>query len=321
MGSACSRDPPATAKDEPQFSGNVGYDTVDTPNSNNSCLLAVKFVSGEKIRVFKYVSDKDDWSICHEIPVGGIFRTLIVQQYMLFIDWVDARRICCYDTTTRAIRTLDPFKEDVFRYYFAAEFQNKLYLFADVEDKRKVHVWDPAKDRWSEAPKLNVGRVHAAAVSHRGYLYVAGGSKSFPHNTELRSVERYDPRGRSWKRCADLVQARCAAGLVSAGAFLYIVGGECSEIPTNMVERYDAQLNKWTQLMCMEIPKHYPACAYYNNCLLACGGPAIDQDCKIVEEFNEAENKWRRRNSMPTQGPYSYMIVTPAWLRQLESLN
>lgn len=321
MGSSCSRDPPANAKEAPELSWHAGYDTVDTHNNNNSCLLAVKFVNGEQILVFKYVSEKDEWPICHEIPVGGIFRTFVVQQYMLFIDWTDAKRICCYDTTTRAIRTLEPIKNEVYVQYFAAEFENKLYLFADLVDKRKVNVWDPTTDRWSEAPKLNVAREHGAAVSHRGYLFVAGGRRDYLFNSELRSVERYDPRRRRWQRCADMLQARCAAGLVSAGVFLYIVGGECSEIPTNMVERYDPQINKWTQLLCMQIPKHYPACAYYNNCLVVCGGPDMGQNCKTVEEFIEAENKWYQRNSMPTQGPYSYVIVTPSWLRQLESLN
>ncbi|XP_018798055.1 PREDICTED: kelch-like protein diablo [Bactrocera latifrons] len=321
MGSSCSRDILATDKQDAKHSWDAGNDTVDTPNNNNTSLLAVKFVNGEKIVVFKYVGERDEWPICHEVPVDGIFRTFIVQQYMLFIDWTNAKRICCYDITTRAIRTLEPIKNEVYMHYFAAEFEGNLYLFADIMDKRKVNVWDPVMDSWSQAPKLNVAREHAAAVSHRGYLYVAGGRKDYLFNSELRSVERYDPRRRRWQRCADLLQARCAAGLVSAGTFLYIVGGECSEIPTNMVECYDAQINKWTQLLCMQVPKHYPACAFYNNSLLACGGPTLDQDCRIVEEFNAAQNKWLRKNSMPSQGPYSYVIVTPTWLRQLESTN
>lgn len=113
-----------------------------SPNQK-SCyflILNIPISFQEQILVFKYVSEKDEWPICHEIPVGGIFRTFVVQQYMLFIDWTDAKRICCYDTTTRAIRTLEPIKNEVYVHYFAAEFENKLYLFADLVDKRKVNV-------------------------------------------------------------------------------------------------------------------------------------------------------------------------------------
>lgn len=58
-----------------------------------------------------------------------------------------------------------------------------------------------------------MAREHGAAVSHRGYLFVAGGRRDYLFNSELRSVERYDPRRRRWQRCADMLQARCAAGV------------------------------------------------------------------------------------------------------------
>ncbi|XP_036338611.1 kelch-like protein diablo [Rhagoletis pomonella] len=203
-------------------------------------------------KVLKYNSAKEYWTVCHEIPVKGLFRTVIVKQYLLFYDWKDGVRICCYDTTTRAIRTLKPLKAEqpFWRCYYAVEFQDRLYMIgADSDDNRKVYVWNPETDSLTAAPKLITGRTRAAALKHEGYLYVVGGMvTNNGTDSDTNAVERYNPRRDRWEQCAPLLQARGAIALASAGQYIYALGGDCSEVPTNMVERYDTHNNKWTQL-------------------------------------------------------------------------
>ncbi|XP_012159220.1 kelch-like protein diablo [Ceratitis capitata] len=325
MGSSCSR------KDDEPANVNVALGTVGsgyTYNDSNSCLLAVQFESERTIKVLKYHSAKDDWTICHEILNKGLYRTAIVKQYLLFHDWSNGVRVCCYDTTTRALRTLMPLKvrQPYWSCYCATEFQNLLYFIgADTEDTRKVYAWDPEHDALSNVPKLNIGRTRATAVKHEGCLYVVGGMitslDDISDTQDIASVERYNPRRNCWERCASLLQARCVSGLGSAGHFIYVVGGDCVGTPTNMVERYDSRINKWTQITVMQVPKVFPATVYFNNRLIVCGNSSNDEDCSIVEEFDEKTNKWSIKNKMPLPGPFSYVVTNPEWLRQLEALN
>ncbi|XP_053951628.1 kelch-like protein 20 [Anastrepha ludens] len=321
MGSSCSRNKEIPTVNESSGNGNVKR----TYNDSNSCLLAVQFDNENSIRVLKYNSTKEDWTICHEIPVKGLYRTSIVKQYLLFHDWHDGLRICCYDTTTRAIRTLKPLKieQPQWRCYCAVEFQERLYLIgADSDDNRKVYIWDPENDHLSAAPKLIVGRTRATALKHEGYLYLAGGMvTNLGYDHDSNAVERYNPRRRCWEQCASLQQARGVPGMASAGVYIYAIGGDCNDIPTNMVERYDTRINKWTQIIAMQVPKVFAACVYYNNRLLVCGNTTNKQNCSYVEEFDEATKKWCRKNDMPLEGPFSYVLATPAWTMQLESLN
>uniref|UniRef100_A0A0A1WHI0 Kelch-like protein 18 n=1 Tax=Zeugodacus cucurbitae TaxID=28588 RepID=A0A0A1WHI0_ZEUCU len=327
MGSSCSKNNNATPTTDVVVTTN---DTVATIyNDSNSCLLAVQFDNEKAIRVLKYLSAKDEWTICHEIPVKGLYRATIVKQYLLFHDWQNGVRVCCYDTTTRVIRTLKPLKEDqpYWSCYCATEFQECLYLIgADTEDNRKVYVWDPESDVLTEAPKLNIGRTRTTALKHEGYLYVAGGMVTkddmVSYNArDTNSVERFNPRRNCWERCSPLLQARCVAGMASAGRFIYVVGGDCVSTPTNMVERYDTRINKWTQLIAMQVPKVFPATIYFNNRLTVCGNSSNDEDCALVEEFDETTNKWIRKNKMPIEGPFSYVVAKPEWVNQLEALN
>uniref|UniRef100_A0A0A1X3K2 Kelch-like protein diablo n=1 Tax=Zeugodacus cucurbitae TaxID=28588 RepID=A0A0A1X3K2_ZEUCU len=122
--------------------------------------------------------------------------------------------------------------------------------------------------------------------------------------------------GNAVRRCCKRI-----AGMASAGRFIYVVGGDCVSTPTNMVERYDTRINKWTQLIAMQVPKVFPATIYFNNRLTVCGNSSNDEDCALVEEFDETTNKWIRKNKMPIEGPFSYVVAKPEWVNQLEALN
>ncbi|XP_018798060.1 PREDICTED: kelch-like protein 12 [Bactrocera latifrons] len=324
MGSSCSNTN-ATTTTTAEVVVTTNDSIANTFNDNNSCLLAVQFENVKSIRVLKYHSAIDEWTIIHEIPVKGLYRTAIVKQYLLFHDWQDGVRVCCYDTTTRAIRTLKPLKADqpYWSCYCAAEYQERLYLIgAETHDNRKVYAWDPEKDVLTEAPKLIIGRTRTTALKHDDYLYVAGGMNSNDGNErDTNSVERYNPRRNCWERCAPMLQARAVAGLASAGRFIFAVGGDCAATPTNMVERYDTHTNKWTQLTAMQIPKVFPGTIFFNNRLMVCGNSSNQEDCSLVEELDESTKKWIRKNKMPIDGSFSYIVATPAWVRQLESLN
>ncbi|XP_067634737.1 kelch-like protein 1 [Eurosta solidaginis] len=298
---------------------NILYD------DSNSCLLAVQFNNKHSITVLKYSCSKDEWTPCHTIPMKGLYRTAIVKNFLCFHDWLQGVRICCYDITTRAIRTVMPLKEDqpYWSCHCLAEFQDCLYLIgADVEDDRRVYCWNPTNDVVTLIPLLITGRTRAACLKHGGYLYVVGGQVgSIGSFRDTNSVERFNPRKNRWELCAPMEVARGVLALASAGYYIYALGGDCRDIPTNIVERYDTRDNQWTQMAPLLVPKCFAGTVYFNSRLMACGSFGTSEDCSIIEEFDETTNKWCRKNNMPTEGPFSYVLATPEWTRQLESLD
>jgi len=75
-------------------------------------------------------------------------------------------------------------------------------------------------------------------------LYCVGGSPNGMHGHT--SAERYDPRTGKWELLAEMQEKRgyCAAAYGLSG-YLYAIGGSNNDIPTKVIECYDARLNTW----------------------------------------------------------------------------
>src|SRR2546430_16978588 len=58
-------------------------------------------------------------------------------------------------------------------------------------------VYDPATDRWSEAPPMPTARDHLAAVAFQGRLWAMGGREAVLGSQYAR-VEIYDPATNGW---------------------------------------------------------------------------------------------------------------------------
>jgi N-acetylneuraminic acid mutarotase len=94
------------------------------------------------------------------------------------------------------------------------------------------------------------GRLGASAASARLQIFVLGGF--VPDKTGLQAivgdVSVYDPIGLRWYRGPDLLTAvRDAAVGVYRDRYIYVVGGFSKKGPTNEVQMYDVEEQRWQQ--------------------------------------------------------------------------
>lgn len=91
---------------------------------------------------------------------------------------------------------------------------------------------------------MNVARCWTSAAVSNGYIYVAGGLKTYEPNRPGRTVdaELYDPVNDDWLQVAPMNEPRVKFGLFKSKMFLYAIG------KTSTVERCDLQRPRWTKV-------------------------------------------------------------------------
>lgn len=100
---------------------------------------------------------------------------------------------------------------------------------------------------------LNKQRSGAAATVLAGKIYVVGG-RTEPRDVSSKSVERYDREKNQWTFVADLNEARAYHSCCMTKGIIFAVGGYTesesagvkSRHTLSSIEKYDAQIDKWT---------------------------------------------------------------------------
>lgn len=121
---------------------------------------------------------------------------------------------------------------------------------------RVVEVFDPSRNRWRSAPRLDIAREHIAATVAEGDVYVFGGRAG---GENLRSVERLDPGHGGWRRVPPMRRARSGFAAVSVRGHPVVFGGE-ELVPGGTtirpVELFDPESDRWRRLPGMRTPRH-----------------------------------------------------------------
>lgn len=106
-------------------------------------------------------------------------------------------------------------------------------------------------DKWTTIrPVPGPGRLGASAASAREQVFVLGGFVPDQSGSQaiVADVSVYDPIGLRWYRGPDLLtEARDAAVGVFRDRYIYIIGGFTKNGPTNAVQMYDVQTQRWQQ--------------------------------------------------------------------------
>lgn len=106
-------------------------------------------------------------------------------------------------------------------------------------------------DKWTTIrPVPGPGRLGASAASAREQVFVFGGF--IPDRSNLQAivpdVSVYDPIGLRWYRGPDLLtEVRDAAVGVFHDRYIYVIGGFSRKGPTNEVQMYDIETQRWQQ--------------------------------------------------------------------------
>ena len=118
------------------------------------------------------------------------------------------------------------------------------------DTSREAWVFEGAAGRWRRLPDLPAagGRLASVAVALGEAIYIFGGYTVAEDGAEVSTPEvfRFDPNMEDYRRLADMpVPVDDAVAFAYAGRYIYLVSGWHDTGNVNLVQVYDAALNRW----------------------------------------------------------------------------
>ena len=95
-----------------------------------------------------------------------------------------------------------------------------------IEDMKRMEVYDPQTDEWTDGPMMNRGREGMSSCVHEGKIYMVGGVDS--NEEPLQSIEVFDPATQVWSMLQVQLpdeHGRGLGGCASIEGKIYIAGG------------------------------------------------------------------------------------------------
>ena len=156
--------------------------------------------------------------------------------------------------------------------------------------------YDIKRNRWRRMADMPVALNHAAAVAHRGRVYVLGGySSATGLAQEVATLYRYDPGRNRWRR---LPPAPTARGALTVGVIrgrLYAAGGANSSGALSTLEIYDFANRRWRTGPDMPTAREHLAGAVSGGRFYVLAGRAAGVgNYAVVEAYDPRARRWRR---------------------------
>jgi N-acetylneuraminic acid mutarotase len=153
---------------------------------------------------------------------------------------------------------------------------------------------------WQRVRSLPFALNHAAAVGHRGHVYVVGGYAGRHGLTApVRTLYRYDPRRNRWRRLPDMPTARAALALGAIDGKLYAAGGANSQGALARLEIYDIAKRRWSRGPSFSVAREHLGGAARGGRFYAVAGRNGSGNLAIVEAYDPKKRRWRRLPDMP----------------------
>jgi len=180
-----------------------------------------------------------------------------------------------------------------------------LFPGSDRDVRRQLaELYDPARELWSLAGRMGVGRTHpTATLLADGRVLVAGGSTPTPTAT----AEVYDQRTGTWAATADMASPRTyhAAVLLSDGRVL-VSGGVVQSLPTSSIvtaatELFDPRTGTWTVGAAMRERRwNHTAVVLADGRVLVAGGYGQDARSALgsAEVYDPSTDTWVSAGAM-----------------------
>lgn len=138
-----------------------------------------------------------------------------------------------------------------------------------------VERYDLDADRWTRVADLPVGVNHAAAVSHRGRLYVLGGYEAAGSGAAgTGAVYRYDPAADGWTELEPMPTPRGALAADVVDGRIHAVGGARDGRALATVEVYDVARGTWRAGPRLTLAREHLAATVAGGRLHVLGGRA-----------------------------------------------
>src|SRR3989442_9375184 len=170
-----------------------------------------------------------------------------------------------------------------------AAVEGRVYVIGgigtDQQGSKVVEIFDTQAGRWRLGPSFPIPIHHPNVAAVGSKIYVAGGY-SDPGFTpvakvfELDTNEMYDPATNTWPTKPPMPTARSGHAVGAYRQSLIAIGGEgnpgTSTGVFSEVEAYNADLEDWTSLEPMVVPRHGIGIGAIGNAMFIPGGAVFE---------------------------------------------
>ena len=193
---------------------------------------------------------------------------------------------------------------------WAAEVNGRLHLvggYAEQKvDKPYHHIYDPARDAWTQAADLPRGANHVGVVTHENRLHAFGGfieQNRYPHDESFV----WDAGSDRWSRIRPLPQPCGAIACVALGGNIHLLGGATGN--TQETRRsvdwhliYDVKDDRYREAARFPTSRDHLGIVANNGIIHLVGGrvDTFHTNSNLHHSWDPREDRWRFRNPIPT---------------------
>ena len=191
---------------------------------------------------------------------------------------------------------------------WATVFAGRMHLVGGYGEQRVDrpyhHIYDPAGDRWTEAPFLPRGANHVGVAVLDGKLYAIGG---FTEQNRKPDAQCFVLEGEAWRSIAPLPKPCGAIACVGINGMLHGIGGAIGDtfdtkrsVDWHLV--YDPRINQWTTAAPLPTARDHTGTLVANGLVHMVGGrvDSFHTNSNLHHSYDPKEDKWRMRNPLPT---------------------
>ncbi|XP_039967837.1 kelch-like protein 1 [Bactrocera tryoni] len=188
------------------------------------------------------------------------------------------------------------------------ELDGKIYAIGGSEGNNTLSSVEryTTSEGWKFVNSLIVGRFQASAVSLNSKIYIMGG---YNVDSYLKSIECYNPDSNTWTSCAKMTGFHTDPITAAHKGHIYVLSNKDNNC---LVERYNPQQDTWSKICSLQVSGDLLASVSLGNKLWAIGGISAGKIC--VSVYDEENDQWRQKCSLPQIDFYSCLVVPEALL-------
>lgn len=168
-----------------------------------------------------------------------------------------------------------------------------------ISSRKEVHRYDPLANKWTRLADLPTKRCALGVAYLNGKIYAAGGADN---KNPLSTFECYDIDTNSWQSLPNMPTSREHTYAVALCDRVYVIGGYQNDRFHNVdtFESFNTKTNIWETLPPVPARISGFSAATWGDSIFTFGGEQGWSITDEVYEFKIKENKWYRRENMPS---------------------
>ncbi len=168
-----------------------------------------------------------------------------------------------------------------------------------ISSRNETHRYDPMNNTWERLTNMPTKRCALGVAYLNGKIYAAGGADN---KVPLAVFEEYDIATNNWTRLIDMPTPREHTFAVAHGDCVYVIAGYQNDRFHNVdtFEKYNTKTKIWESLPPVPAKISGFSAAVWGDSIFTFGGEQGWSITNEVYEFKIKENKWYRRQNMPS---------------------